>query len=220
MNSTNFKMHGCHGCHGGFQSGSGCQSAGSGKINCTVVGPFRAIDAACIIPPANKGTIIPFSSGLVPAVLTSIAGGLVGTTSLVGFGTSIPGVTILGNTIDLTSLLNEAFTVPRAGNLTAISASFSVAAAVAVAGTITVKAQVYRAPAGSNIYTATGATVDLAPSLVGPLAIGAITFGSASIPAVPVAVGDNLVMVFSITATGLTLINAVTGNASAGLTIE
>ncbi|MED1017031.1 hypothetical protein [Bacillus atrophaeus] len=44
-----------------------------------------------------------------------------GTSSAIGFGTSVPGITIIGGTIDLTGLLSEAFTVPRAGTITSIA---------------------------------------------------------------------------------------------------
>jgi BclB C-terminal domain-containing protein len=192
---------------------------------CINLGPFVAVDADCIIPPGGNGaaaaaSIIPFASGIVPAILTTVAGGLIGTTSLVGFGTSVPGVTLLGTNIDLSTVVSEAFVVPRPGNITAISASFSVLAALAILGTtITVNAQIYRAPAGSTLFTPTGVSVNLSP-LTGPLTVGQTVFGSASVPPVPVAVGDKLLMVFSATAAGITLVNSVTGSASAGITIE
>lgn len=80
MNSNNFKLHGCSGCggSGGSRHGSsGCFRVDTGHVNCNL-GPFRAIDAACIIPTANTGSIIPFASGLVPVALTSLVGGLAG----------------------------------------------------------------------------------------------------------------------------------------------
>lgn len=220
------RNHGCHGCGGSSKpSRRRCSCPpypySSRQNNCNALGPFLAIDAACIIPPPNTGSIIPFSSGITPVVLTSIAGGLVGTTSLIGFGTAIPGVTLAGTTIDLTGVATEAFSVPRAGNITAISATFTTLAALDLLGTnATINAQVYRAPADSNIFTATGATVNLTPPLTGTLALGAIASGSANVPPVPVAQGDRLLMVFSVTATGVTLVLTVTGTANAGITIS
>ena len=228
MNSNYYQKphHGCGGCGGC----SGCSQKNSnfppfipptGPINCTDLGPFRAIDAACIVPPANTGSIIPFSSGVTTAILTSIAGGLVGTASLVGFGTAIPGVSVAWNTIDLSGVITEAFSVPRAGNITAISASFTTLLALTLAGTtVTINAQVYRAPAGSNVFTATNATVDLIPPLTGVVAIGDTASATASVAPVPVAAGDRLLMVFTTSATGLDLVQTVTGTASAGITIS
>lgn len=194
-----------------------CGGCGNHNNECPALGPFEAIDAACITTPPATGSIIPFASGIVPVVLTSIAGGLVGTVSLVGFGTSIPGVTLVGTNIDLSTLVGtEAFSVPRAGTITSISATFSATLAVDLLGTVTVRAQIYRAVAGSNIFSPTTAFVDLAPSL-STIALGTIAFGTANVAPVPVAAGDRLLMVFSITSSGI--VASVTGNASAGINI-
>lgn len=221
MNSNNFINHGCSGCGGGGgfnRNSSGCHRVDTGKINCNV-GPFTAIDAACIIPPANTGSIIPFASGLVPVALTTLLGGLVGIPFFIGFGTAIPSPVVLGTTIDLTGLINESFSVPRAGSLTAISAAFTITVALAVVETVTVNAQIYRAPAGSNTFSPTGVSVNLAPPLTNLLTVGTTLSGSSSnfVP-VPVAVGDRLLMVFSIS--GGALAAAVTGTASAGIAIS
>lgn len=189
----------------------------SNKNECTALGPFEAIDAACITTPAATGSIIPFSSGIVPVVLTSLASGLIGTVSLVGFGTSIPGVTLTGTNIDLTAATGtEAFSVPRAGTITSISASLSATVAVTLTGSATVRAQIYRAVAGSNVFSPTTAFVDLAPAL-STIAVGTITSGTANVTPVPVAAGDRLLMVFSVTTSGV--VATITGNASAGINI-
>ena len=222
MNTNYFQKphHGCGGCSG--HSHNSCNFVPpTGPISCTDLGPFTAIDAACIVPKANTGSIIPFSSGVTTAIMTSILGGLVGTSSLIGFGTAIPGVSVAGNMIDLSGVVTEAFSVPRAGNITAISASFTTILGLALAGTtVTINAQVYRAPAGSNVFTATNATVDLTPPLTGVVSIGDVASATANLAPVPVAAGDRLLMVFTISATGLDLVQIVTGTASAGITIS
>lgn len=189
------------------------------RNRCNVLGPFVAIDRDCIIPPASTGSIIPFSSGIVPSALISAVAGLAGTVSLVGFGTSIPAVTLLGETITVPAV-NEAFSVPRAGSISAISAAFTVTVALDILGeATTVNAQIYRAPAGSDVFSATGVSVNLAPALTSLVTVGTTLTGSSSnFAPVPVAAGDRLLMVFSISDT--TLVAAVTGNASAGITID
>ncbi|WP_339173875.1 exosporium glycoprotein BclB-related protein [Solibacillus sp. FSL R5-0691] len=183
------------------------------------LGPFRAVRPGCT--PPNTGSIIPFSSGITPAVLTTLVGGLVGTTSLIGFGTAVPGITILGNTIDLSGIVTEAFAVPRNGSITAISASFTALAALDLGlGSVSVTAQIYRAPAGSSVFTATNARVTLTPPYEGLISIGQTSYGSANVPPVPVAQGDRLLMVYSIAGTGVTIAAALTGTASAGITIS
>ncbi|MGE7922445.1 exosporium glycoprotein BclB-related protein [Viridibacillus arvi] len=197
-------------------SNCGCAN----KIQCTKLGPFTAIDAACITTPALTGTIIPFSSGTVPVVLVSLAGGLVGTMSSVGFGMAIPGISLVGNNIDLSAATGtDAFSVPRAGSITSISASLSATVALTlVGGTATVRAQVYRAVAGSNVFSPTTAFVDLSPAL-STIAVGTITSGTANVAPVSVAAGDRLLMMYSVTTTGIALATTITGNASAGINI-
>jgi len=191
---------------------------------CENFGPFLAVDAACITnPPAATGSIIPFSSGIVPVELAVLASGLIGTGSIVGFGTSIPDVTI-GNTINITTdilggVVTEAFSAPRAGTITSISASLTTLATVAIFGSVTVRAQIYRAVAGSNVFSPTTAFVDLAPPLAS-IALGTITFNTRDVTPVQVAAGDLLLMVFSASSSGTgTLGFTVTGAASAGINI-
>ncbi|MGG2056881.1 exosporium glycoprotein BclB-related protein [Lysinibacillus pakistanensis] len=196
---------------------STCGGCANKNNECTALGPFEAIEAACITTPPATGSIIPFASGTVPVILTAVLGGAIGTVSMVGFGTSIPGVTLTGTNIDLTAATGtEAFSVPRAGTITSISASLSATVAVTLTGTATVRAQIYRAVAGSNVFSPTTAFVDLAPAL-STIAVGTITFGTANVVPVPVAAGDRLLMVFSITSSGI--VATVTGNASAGINI-
>ncbi|MFJ8514051.1 exosporium glycoprotein BclB-related protein [Lysinibacillus xylanilyticus] len=197
---------------------STCGGCANQNNQCNALGPFEAIDAACITTPPATGSIIPFASGTVPVALAAVAGGAIGTVSMVGFGTAIPGVTLTGTNIDLSAVTGtEAFSVPRDGTITSISATLSVTLAVPTfTGTATVRAQIYRAPAGSNIFSPTDAFVDLAPALTS-LAVGVITFGTRNVTPVPVAAGDRLLMVFSVTTSGVAAL--VTGNASAGINI-
>ena len=203
-------------------NGCGCSSK---RDDCINLGPFKAVDAACIAklapikPDGPSGSIIPFSSGITPIVLATIAGGLVSTVSVIGMGSAVPGVSIAGNTIDLTGIVTESFSVPRAGTITGISASFTVAVGVNLLGTTTVNAKVYKAPAGSSIFTATNATVNLEPSFTGLLAVGNTASGSATFAPIPVEQGERLIMVISIEATGVTIIQELTGTVSAGITI-
>lgn len=172
--------------------------------------------------PTGASAIIPLASGL-PVTLTTIAGGLVGTSAFIGFGSSAPGLTIVGGTINLTNpagtATNFAFSMPRAGTLDTIDAFFSTTIALGFIGTtVSIQAQVFAAPVGSNIFTSV-ASVTLAPSLTGPIAIGTTSTGTASGLGIALATGDRVMVVFTATATGLSLANVVTGYASAGLSI-
>lgn len=203
-----------------------CMSRGSSHCSgqcgnpCFSLGPFRATSTIC--PPANTGSIIPFSSGIIPAVLATLIDGAVGTVSAIGFGSAVPGLSLVGNTLNLPlpTGSTEAFSVPRVGKITAISASFTETVGLTVLGNATIRAQVYRAPAGSNTFTATNAFVDLAPTVTGVLTAGTTYQGAANIANVPVVAGDRLVMVFSVSGEGILAITALTGAASAGITIS
>ncbi|WP_261752087.1 exosporium glycoprotein BclB-related protein [Rossellomorea vietnamensis] len=174
----------------------------------------------------GAGSIIPYASGL-PVALTTVAGGLVGTTSLVGFGNSITGVTLLeSGQIDLTgaggTLLNFAFSVPRGGTITSMSAFFSATASVTLVGDTTIIAQLYRsADPSTNTFDPIPETlVSLNPTITAPITLGDVSRGALSDLAVTVDQGDRLLMVFSATVTGITLVGTVLGYASAGVTIN
>ena len=147
---------------------------------------------------------------------------MVGTSSIIGFGSSETGISIVGGAIDLTGINNFAFSAPRDGTITSIAAYFSTAAALTLVGTtITITAQLFSSPTPDDTFTAVpGATVTLAPALTGIVAIGAVSNGITTGLAIPVTAQTRLLLVFSATAAGVTLINTVLGYASAGLTIN
>lgn len=171
------------------------------------------------------GAIIPYASGL-PISMTTIAGGLTGTTSLVGFGSSATGVSLLGGTIDLTgaagTLFNFAFSMPRSGTLKSMSAYFSNTAALSLIGTsVTITAQLYQSTTPNNQFTAVpGASVTLAPTFTGIISIGTISNGLTTGLSIPITAQTRYLMVFSAQATGLSLVNTISGYASAGLEIQ
>lgn len=174
---------------------------------------------------ASSGSIIPFASGL-PVTLTTLLGGLTGTSGLIGFGNSVSGVSLVGSTIDLTgaggTLLNFSFVAPRSGTITSMSAHFSTTLALSLLGTsLNITAQLYSAPAGSNSFNPVpGASVNLAPALTGVIAIGAISTGTTTGLSVPVVAGTRYMLVYSASATGLSLLNTIAGYASAGININ
>jgi BclB C-terminal domain-containing protein len=170
---------------------------------------------------SGGGAIIPYASG-APIVMTTILGGLAGTTSVLGFGTSATGVSLLGGGIDASALTNFAYSVPRNGTITSISGFFSTTVALALVGTtLNIQAQLFAAPAGSNSFLPVpGALVNLAPSLSGIVAIGNTAFGTTSGLSIPVLAGSRLLLVYSATASGIGLITSVTGYASAGVSID
>jgi BclB C-terminal domain-containing protein len=161
----------------------------------------------------------------LPLALTTIAGGLAGTASLVGFGNSGPLLSALGATIDLTgaagTLLNFAFTVPNDSIITSIAAYFSTTVALTLIGTdITINAQLYSSPTPNNIFSPiAGTSLSLTPALSGLVSIGTISRARLDGLSIPVTAETRLLLVFSATASGVTLINTVGGYGSAGVTI-
>lgn len=189
------------------------------------MGPAGPQGEPGLVGPAGNGAIIPYASGL-PVILTTISGGSVGTSSLVGFGNSATGVSLVGNTIDLTgaegTLLNMAFSVPRSGIITSIAAYFSATAALNLSGTkINITAQLYRSVAPNNRFTAIqGAVVTLSPDLTGNMSVGKTSNGITTGLNISVNPQTRLLLVFSATASGSSLVNTVEGYASAGITIN
>jgi BclB C-terminal domain-containing protein len=160
---------------------------------------------------------------------TLLDGGLAETVGLVGFGSSVAGITLLGGSINLLGaplqLLNFAFTVPRDGVITDMAATFSTLLGVNVlGGTITVSAQLFSAEPDSLIFNPIpGAIVNLSPGLT-DIAIlpGVVLDGITTGLSIDVTAGTRLLMVFFTTATGsiLELATSVTGYASAGVSIS
>lgn len=176
----------------------------------------------------GAGAIIPFASGVF-GTMSSLVSGLVSTGTLVGFGTNMPSVSLLGGTIDLAPLLpvivNEAFVVPRASTITSLAASFTVTAGVALlpTQTATVHAQLYLAPAGSVVFSPIPtAFVNLGPGFNNVLNIapGNTVSGINSVINVPVVAGDKLLLVFSVTSSPGLLIGALSGIMSAGVAMS
>jgi BclB C-terminal domain-containing protein len=173
----------------------------------------------------SGSAIIPYASG-GPAIMTTIALGLVGTTSLIGFGNSATGISLVGGNIDLTGtalgpLINFAFSVPRNGTIESISGYFSNTVALSLVGsTITVTGQLYASTTPDNTFAPIpGATVTVAPSMSGIITTGAVSSGLTDGLSIPVTAGTRLLMVYSASATGIGLLNTVTGYVSGGVSI-
>ncbi len=109
--------------------------------------------------------------------------------------------------------------VPRDETITSVSASFSTSVALSLVGTtVTVQVQLYEATPTSNVFhEIPGAETTLAPPLTGVDAIGTTMSGITTGLAIPVTAGSKLIEVASATATGVTLINTVSGAVSVGV---
>lgn len=173
---------------------------------------------------AGAASIIPFSSGQ-PIPVTTIAGGLSGQVALVGFGNA-GNANLIGNSIDLTgssgASVNFAFSVPRDGTITSITAYFSNTVALTLIGsTVTLTGQLYSSNTPNNTFTPIpGAIVTLAPPYTGVLPIGTITNGITTGLSIPVTAQTRLMFVGSATANGLSLVNTVSGYWSGGVAVQ
>ncbi|GMB10595.1 MAG: hypothetical protein NkDv07_0425 [Candidatus Improbicoccus devescovinae] len=143
--------------------------------------------------------------------------GLVDTGALIGFGNSASSIT-LGSIIDLTSISDFAFVMPRNGTLDSISISFSVLTALSlVSSSIVVSLGIYTASIGSNSFTLIS-SINL-PALSDTVTIGTIISQSASSLGISLTIGEKILIGVSATASGLSLVNFVSGYVSAGLNI-
>lgn len=111
--------------------------------------------------------------------------------------------------------------MPRNGIITDISDFFSTTLALSLVGsTITIQAQLYSSSTPDNTFTALGSPVILAPALTGILAIGTVNFGTLSGFNIAVTQNTRLLLVFTATASGLSLVNTVAGYASGEIAIS
>ena len=118
--------------------------------------------------------------------------------------------------------MNYAFMMPRDGTITSISAYFTNTTAAALVGTtLTVTAQLYTSTTPDNTFTPVpGAVVTLSPAYTGVIGIGSISNGIITGLSIPVTSQTRLLMVYSISAAGVSLVNTISGYGSAGLVIE
>ena len=173
----------------------------------------------------GAGAIIPYASAYPITMISNPNDGSVYSVAIIGFGNSSVAriYPTISGTIDTTSgPYNFAFSMPRDGTITSLSAFFSTSTGLTLVGTtIKVTAQVYTSTTPDNIFTPVpGAIVTLAPALTGVLAPGTISNGIVNGLNIPVTEQTRVLVVFSITSAGVTVENVVSGFASAGLTIE
>lgn len=175
----------------------------------------------------GSSAIIPYASG-TPVVLASLAGGLIGFPSFVGFGSNAPGLSVFGNTINLEGtpigqILNFAFVVPRNGTLTSLYALFSVTAALGVGiGHYEIHAQLFRSqtPTSNNFIALAPTDVTLLPTFPGlSVSFGDVATGSKTFN-IPVSAGDRLLLVFYLVPPKLSVAAKFSGYISAGVAIS
>ena len=171
---------------------------------------------------AGEGAIIPFASG-IPVALTTVFGGLLNTSSAIGFGSNLPGISAASGTISLLGLTNFAFSVPRDGVITSLAGYLSITAGLSLIGsTVTVSAQLFESTTPDDIFVEVpGAVVTLTPPLTGLISIGDVSSGVTTGLNIPVTAGTRLLLIFSAEVTGgLDLAATIAGYASAGLGIS
>ena len=154
--------------------------------------------------------------------MTTVIGELIGTTTLLGFGSSVTGVSLIGGTINTTTIANMAFSMPRDGIISSVAAYFSTTVALSLVGTtVTLTAQLYSSTTPDNVFfPIPGATVTLSPTLTGVVGIGSISDGLTTGLNIPVSARTRLLMVFAADVTaGIDVATTVTGFASAGVNI-
>ena len=168
---------------------------------------------------SGGGAVIPYASG-VPVALVTLANGLASTGSVVGFGSSLPGIGLVGNNINLV-LGDFAFVAPRAGTITSLAGFFSVTTAITLplgqTANVGVKLQIFTAPGSSTTFVPQTPPL-LLPLLTTPLAIGNSVDGIQDLN-IPVNAGDKILLYVTADTT-FTAVTTVLGFVSAGITID
>ena len=166
------------------------------------------------------GAVIPFSSGSNPILMTTMAGGLAETPSFIAFGANEIGP-VMTSPVDLQGSSSMAFSLPRDGTITSISAYFNNLQEIDLTDSaITITVELYQSTVPNEIFTLIpGTSFTLSPSLSGIVAVGFSASGSISGLNIPVTENSRILLVYSIAATGESLVHTVVGVASAGVTI-
>ena len=173
---------------------------------------------------AGSGTIIPYASG-TPIIMT-VNSGVIGTVSLVAFGSSTSGITLSSGDIILngtSGLTNQAFSFPRNGTVTGITAYLTTTAQVYItdSNSAFIAVQLYQSATPNNIFTAIpGTLVVLNPPLTGTVYVGSIHHVEMTGLSIPITIGTRLLLVFLTESNTLfPEFFSVTGYASGGMTI-
>ena len=184
-----------------------------------ITGPTGATGPTGITPSANA--IIPAASG-TPITLTTTQSDSIGVPSFIGFGSSAPGKDVLGQNIDITTLQNMAFSIPRNSTINSFAAYFSTSDTIDLTGVnATIGAVLYRTTSPGNIFTEIPETgIALTPNLTGIVPPGTVLTGIIDNLNIPVTAGTRLLIVFTSSATGANFNNNILGYASAGIGIS
>lgn len=161
--------------------------------------------------------IIPLNS-LNPAVTTTILGGLIGTSTLLGSGISKTGISLTGTTLNLLGDANGvAITIPYNCVIKTISFNYYNSVALSLIGsTLSLHLQIYKASAISNSYEPISQST-VTNQLTGIINIGYTASNSLSNLNIPISANEKIVVLISATATGLSLVNTSTGFVSASI---
>lgn len=155
------------------------------------------------------------------AAMTTIAGGLAGTVAVLplnGAVSTAESGSVFGGTVDTTASPYPQ-TFPTDFTLTDFAMSSSLTQALNLLGTtVTMSAQLYTSTLGDNVMSPVpGASCVASPALTGSVTIGTIVSCRTSGLAIPITAGTRAVMVVSITAAGLSLLNTVQAQVSTSL---
>ncbi len=141
---------------------------------------------------------------------------------MVGFGANSTAL-VVGGIIDVTSNDSVAFSMPRDGVITSLSAYYSVGAAATLIGsTVTITAQLYQSTTPNDSFSpVSGSLVNLTPSFSNTITIGENASGTITGLSVSVDAGTRLMLVLSADITdGIDVATILSGYVSGGLGIS
>jgi len=180
-----------------------------------VTGPTGAVG------PGGAGAMILFASG-TPVELTTVTGGVLNTSAIIASGTSASSISIETGTISLIGGPGLAFSIPRDGILTDMSAFFSSSGTVLLNGTtIDITANLYESTLPNNRFTPIpGAKVTLEPAITTGIGIAYSMKGLISGLNIPITAETCILMVISAKVTaGIDVTTTISGYIRAGINI-
>ena len=157
--------------------------------------------------------------------MTTVLGGLMNTSAVIGSGQHFSGVSTFGGSIPEIDLMNGYYvtTLAKDGTITSISANFMVSSDQALLlSNVAIFAQVYIAYPGEDIFhVVPDAYTILYPTLSGIVSVGETISGTTTGLSIPVIQGSKLIVVFSAGVfSGLDAALTITGVGSASVLID
>lgn len=185
-------------------------------------GATGAIGATGPTGATGLGTIIPLAGGL-PVTVSSDIAGVASILSSIAFGANNSTLIVSGGLINLilAGAVDTSFETPRNVILTDMSFTFTTLAELSLLGsTLALTVRVWTASPSSASFSPLPGAVTNFGILTGIITSGTVLSAGTSGLSIPIPANQRILVTLELNASGLTLLNVVTGYLSGGLVLQ